>query len=154
MCAMNSRIFPCFVLIYIEENQTTHSEQGTRQPRHVPSPQCVQHEEEEEDQPPIPDDMLESLRSNDKLLKLNRKNWKTIKDSIKGKVRSVYNYRIKTSINDDTFNEIIEEVLRDQQHCFKINASYGFILRNVETGEFDTITQPTNLCGTHMGKHG
>ena len=34
-----------------------------------------------------------------------------------------------------TFTEMVYQIFREQTTAFKINLSFGFILRNIETGE-------------------
>ena len=116
--------------------------------RHEASSSAKSHnrpsKEKEDIQHPLPDDVLQALRDNDELLKVYRKNWQRIKDCTKkGKVRSTYNLRLK-DISAESLDSMLEQVFEDQTHAFKINASYGFILRNNETNELRHFYSSTN----------
>ena len=96
-------------------------------------------------QPTLPHDVLQALRDNEELLKVYRKNWQRIKDCTKkGKVRSTYNLRLK-DISPESLAFILEQVFEDQKYAFKINASYGFILRNNETNELQYVISTLQL---------
>ena len=83
----------------------------------------------------FPEELCENLRNNPDLLQVYRNNWREIRSSVKkGKIRSKYNCFLPT-IDSVNLEECAEEVFADQTTAFKINVSFGFILRNIETDE-------------------
>ena len=83
----------------------------------------------------IPEDLLEELQENEALQILYKEHWKKIKDSTKhGKIRDTYNFRL-VSLDSDYLSQLVHDTFEKQQNAFKVNAAFGFILRNNETGE-------------------
>ena len=67
--------------------------------------------------------------------KVYQEHWSSIRSHHHtGRVQDVYNYRI-TDFNLHSLVEELQQLFQSQTVRFKINASFGFILRHVETGE-------------------
>jgi DNA-directed RNA polymerase subunit RPC12/RpoP len=64
------------------------------------------------------------------------RHWNTIRteEAIGNRVQDRYNFTLH-DMTASTFPEMVRRIFRQQTTAFKINLSFGFILRNVETGE-------------------
>ena len=51
-----------------------------------------------------------------------------------GQVQDMYNFRIQ-DLNVNHLRDQLQDLFRSQVHRFKVNASFGFILQNLETGQ-------------------
>ena len=81
------------------------------------------------------EDLFVRLRGDVALQDLYRKQWRKIKDSkTEGKVKNMYNFRL-VSLDLDHLHEIAKSVFDEQKTAFKVNAAYGFVLKNNETGQ-------------------
>ena len=70
------------------------------------------------------------------LLKLYRDNKHIIqRGHRKGKVSEEYNYEINNNLTYAEMNDQINEIYNNQSHSFKLNISFGYVLRNTETNE-------------------
>ena len=76
------------------------------------------------------DDMAEAVRE------VYRDHWAAIRSHYtRGNyVQDRYNYRIQ-DLNLEHLQSDLDQMFRNQESRFKINASFGFILRNLETGQ-------------------
>ena len=91
--------------------------------------------DDQEELQDLPQDLLEQLQSDDALRALYKRHWNKIKDSCrKGKLRDTYNFRL-LSLDSEYITKKLVDLFEQQTHAFKINASYGFVLRNNETGD-------------------
>ena len=71
---------------------------------------------------------------NPKLRKFLSKYWSSIRTFSKhGKVQSLYNFDFR--IFKHMIDTIAEKIMRDQQTRFKLNYSFGYVLRNIGTDE-------------------
>jgi hypothetical protein len=61
-----------------------------------------------------------------------------------GPVQSFYNFPIENDVTVDQLMRFSEEIYRRQQHAFRINLTFGVILRNRETGEYRYFIPLTN----------
>ena len=94
-----------------------------------------QPDEARTDDSDLPKDLFDQLRENEALCNLYRKHWKKIKDSVKkGKLRDTYNFRVIT-LDLEYLSQLVHDMFGKQKTAFKVNAGFGFILRNNETGE-------------------
>lgn len=50
------------------------------------------------------------------------------------KVQDLYNFRINT-LNTEELNQQLTHIFQEQRNVFRLNVSFGFVLRNNETGE-------------------
>ena len=92
----------------------------------------------------FPTDLVNKLIDDPELLKFYRTNWRHIRPSIKKtKLRTMYNCHLPT-LNTDTLKHCAEELFEKQTNAFKINVSFGFILRNNETNERKFYYSSTN----------
>ena len=83
----------------------------------------------------LPKDLFDQLRENEALCNIYRKHWKKIKDSVKkGKLRDTYNFRL-IALDLEYLSQLVDDTFGKQKNAFKVNAAFGFILRNNETGE-------------------
>jgi hypothetical protein len=64
------------------------------------------------------------------------RNWNTIQshENSRNCVQDRYNFTFN-DITSSTFPEMVRRIFTQQTSAFRINVSFGFILRNVETGE-------------------
>ena len=74
--------------------------------------------------------------------------WSSIRSHVtRGPVQSRYNYRL-TSL--DTRSLELRHIFEEQTTAFKINLSYGFILRNKQTGRYRFYHSSCNCCGRYL----
>ena len=64
-----------------------------------------------------------------------------------GPVQSRYNFRLMTS---DTVGLELGHIFTDQTTAFKLNISYGFILRNRTSGRYRYYHSSCNCCGRYL----
>ena len=66
---------------------------------------------------------------------LYRQHWQSIRteETTGNHIQERYNFTLH-EMTSSTFPEIVRYLYRQQTTAFKINLSYGFILRNIETG--------------------
>ena len=64
------------------------------------------------------------------------RHWNTIRteEATGNHIQDKYNFTLR-DMTASTFPEMVRRIFRQQTTAFKINLSFGFILRNVETGE-------------------
>ena len=55
---------------------------------------------------------------------------------VEGPVDSTYNIPMYPGMTMSDINAALREIYQRQHHAFKINLSFGFIMRNVETGQY------------------
>ena len=67
---------------------------------------------------------------------LYRRHWNTIQtqENSGNRVQDCYNFTLNDATSS-TFPEMVHHIFRQQMSAFRINVSFGFILRNVKTGE-------------------
>ena len=75
-------------------------------------------------------------------------NWGSIRTHTShGPVQSRYNFRVMTS---DTVGLELGHIFTDQTTAFKLNISYGFILRNRTSGRYRYYHSSCNCCGRYL----
>ena len=75
-------------------------------------------------------------------------NWSSIRSHVtRGPVQSRYNYRLSSL---DTRSLELRHIFEEQSTAFKINLSYGFILRNKQTGRYRFYHSSCNCCGRYL----
>ena len=67
----------------------------------------------------------------------------------RGPVQSMYNYRL-TPLDTHDLEEQLRNVFDGQTYSFKINISYGFILRNKQMGRYIYFHSSYNFCGRFL----
>ena len=100
---------------------------------------------EEMEQPPPPplDDEQDS-----ELQDVIRENWASIRTHTShGPVQSRYNIKLTTS---DTRTLELGHIFLDQTTAFKINLSFGFVLRNRTSGRYKFYHSSCNCCGRYL----
>ena len=100
---------------------------------------------EEMEQPPPPplDDEQDS-----ELKDVIRENWASIRTHTShGPVQSRYNIKLTTS---DTRTLELGHIFLDQTTAFKINLSFGFVLRNRTSGRYKFYHSSCNCCGRYL----
>ena len=75
-------------------------------------------------------------------------NWGSIRTHTShGPVQSRYNFNLMTS---DTVGLELGHIFTDQTTAFKLNISYGFILRNRTSGRYRYYHSSCNCCGRYL----
>ena len=71
----------------------------------------------------------------DKLINYYRSQWSSIRTNRRsGRIQSTYNIRL-THLNTTSLHHTLWNIFKTQSSAFKINLSFGFILRNKISGE-------------------
>ena len=77
-----------------------------------------------------------------------REHWYNIRYHVaRGPVQTRYNHRL-TSL--DTISLNLSRIFHEQTTAFKVNVSYGFILKNKTTGRFKYYHSSCNCCGRYL----
>ena len=100
--------------------------------------------------PPFEEDPVEQPppQQDSDLQDVITENWSSIRSHVtRGPVQSRYNYRL-TSL--DTRSLELRHIFEEQTTAFKINLSYGFILRNKQTGRYRFYHSSCNCCGRYL----
>ena len=107
--------------------------------------------------PPFVEDPVEPLErlpfpdalSTD-LLDVVREHWSTIRTRVaRGPVQTRFNYRL-TTLDTTALEEPLNIMFQEQTTAFKINLSYGFILRNKDTRRYRYYHASCNCCGRYL----
>ena len=84
------------------------------------------------------------------LLDVVREHWSTIRTRVaRGPVQTRFNYRL-TTLDTTALEEPLNSMFQEQTTAFKINLSYGFILRNKNTGRYRYYHASCNCCGRYL----
>ena len=79
-----------------------------------------------------------------------RENWTSIRTHVvNGPVQTRYNRRL-TSLDTRDLHEPLRQLFDQQTTAFKINCSYGFILKNKTTNRFRYYHSSNNCCGRYL----
>ena len=100
--------------------------------------------------PPFEEDPVEQPppQQDSDLQDVITENWSSIRSHVtRGPVQSRYNYRL-TSL--DTRCLELHHIFEEQTTAFKVNLSYGFILRNKQTGRYRFYHSSCNCCGRYL----
>ena len=92
----------------------------------------------QEDPVKMPTDILFPEESDQEGLRtLYAEHWKKImtRHSRNNKVQDRYNFRLDT-LDNQRFVTYLRKIFKEQKNAFKLNFSFGFVLRNNETGEY------------------
>jgi hypothetical protein len=67
---------------------------------------------------------------------LHRQHWQSIRteEATGNRVQDRHNFTLH-EMTESTFTEMVHRIFREQTTAFKINVSFGFILRHMKTGE-------------------
>ena len=84
------------------------------------------------------------------LLDVVRAHWSTIRTRVtRGPLQCRYDYRL-TTLDTTVLETPLKNVFQEQTTAFKINLSYGFILRNKNTGQYKYYHPSCNCCGRYL----
>ena len=107
-------------------------------------PPFVEDPIEPPDRLPFPDALSTDL------LDVVREHWSTIRTRVaRGPVQTRFNYRL-TTLDTTALEESLNRMFQEQTTAFKINLSYGFILRNKNTGRYRYYHASCNWCGRYL----
>ena len=84
------------------------------------------------------------------LLDVVGEHWSTIRTRVsRGPVQCKYDYRV-TTLDMTVLEAPLKIMFQEQTHSFKINLSYGFVLRNKNTGRCKYYLSSCNCCGRYL----
>ena len=79
-----------------------------------------------------------------------RENWGSVRTHVaQGPVPTRYNHRL-TTLNTRDLHEPLRVLFDQQTTAFKINCSYGFLLKNKTTNRFRYYHSSNNCCGRYL----
>ena len=100
--------------------------------------------------PPLEDPSLDVV--SEEVLEVIRDHWANIRTSVvRGSVQSRYNIRLNTLDTRNLKGRLLR-VFDEQQDAFKVNLSYGFILRHKQTSRYRYYHASQNCCGRYLDK--
>ena len=119
-----------------------------------PSPKRAKKEEDTIPRHPLVEDPPARLpfagTLSTELLDVVRVNWSAIRTRVaRDPLQCRFNYRL-TTLDTTVLEEPLEIMFQEQTHSFKINLSYGFILRNKDTGQYRYYHFSCNCCGRYL----
>ena len=83
------------------------------------------------------------------LLEVVRNNWSSIRTRVsRGPLQTRVNYRL-TSLDTTDLHPPLYRMFQEQTNAFKINLSYGFVLKNKNTGQYRYYHSSCNCCGRY-----
>ena len=86
------------------------------------------------------------------MLTVIRNHWSSIRTHIvRGSVQSRYNMRLST-LDTIYFEGRFLRIFDEQRNAFKVNLSYGFILRHKQTSRYRYYHASQNCCGRYLDK--
>ena len=84
------------------------------------------------------------------LLDVVRVHWSTIRTCLsRGPLQCRYDYRL-TTLDTTVVEPSLKIMFQEQTNAFKINLSYGFVLRNKNTGRYKYYHSSCNCCGRYL----
>ena len=87
---------------------------------------------------------------NDSLVNFYRSQWSSIRSHHRSwRTQNTYNIRL-TDLNTTTLHPSLWNIFRNQSSAFKINLSFGFILRNNISGELRYFHSSKNVSGRFL----
>ena len=104
----------------------------------------------EEDPIEPPDRLPFSDTLSTELLDVVRNQWSTIRTRVpRGPLQCRYDYRL-TTLDTTVLEAPLKIMFQEQNNAFKINLSYGFVLRNKNTGQYKYYHSSCNCCGRYL----
>jgi hypothetical protein len=86
----------------------------------------------------------------DNLINFYRNQWSSIRTNRRsGRIQSTYNIRL-TDLNTTSLHHTLWNIFKTQSSAFKINLSFGFILRNKISGELRYFHSSKNVSGRFL----
>ena len=114
----------------------------------APKRQKVTHLHEDPVTPPPVEPSNDNLSSD--LQDAVRDNWGSIRAYVaQGPVQTRYNHRL-TTMDTRELQEPLRQLFDQQTTAFKINCSYGFLLKNKTTNRFRYYHSSNNCCGRYL----
>ena len=93
---------------------------------------------------PFPDSLSTDL------LEVVRNNWSSIRTRVpRGPLQTRVNFKL-TSLDTSDLEEPLNRMFDQQSNAFKINLSYGFVLKNKNTGCYRYYHSSCNCCGRYL----
>ena len=87
------------------------------------------------------------------LLDVVRAHWSTIRTRVSRRpLRYRYDYRL-TTLDSNSLEAPLKIMFQEYTNAFKINLSYGFVLRNTNTGRYKYYHSSCNCCGRYLDEH-
>ena len=84
------------------------------------------------------------------LLDVVRAHWLTVRTRVtRGPLQCRYDYRL-TTLDTTVLETPLKNMFQEQTNAFKINLSYGFILRNKNTGQYKYYHSSCNCCERYL----
>ena len=84
------------------------------------------------------------------LLDVVRAHWSTVRTRVtRGPLQCRYDYRL-TTLDTTVLETPLKNMFQEQNNAFKIKLSYGFILRNKNTGQYKYYHSSCNCCGRYL----
>ena len=84
------------------------------------------------------------------LLEVVRNNWSSIRTRVsRGPLQTRVNYRL-TTLDTTDLHPPLFRMFQEQTNAFKINLSYGFVLKNKNTGCYRYYHSSCNCCGRYL----
>ena len=84
------------------------------------------------------------------LLEVIRNNWSSIRTRVsRGPLQTRVNYRL-TTLDTTDLHPPLYRMFQEQTNAFKINLSYGFVLKNKHTGCYRYYHSSCNCCGRYL----
>ena len=121
---------------------------GPPKPEPAPKRRKVTHLHEDPVTPPPVEPSNDNLSS--ELQDAVRENWTSIRTHVvNGPVQTRYNRRL-TSLDTRDLHEPLRQLFDQQTTAFKINCSYGFLLKNKTTNRFRYYHSSNNCCGRYL----
>ena len=84
------------------------------------------------------------------LLEVVRNNWSSIRTRVsRGPLQTRVNFRL-SSLDTTDLHPPLYRLFQEQTNAFKINLSYGFVLKNKNTGQYRYYHSSCNCCGRYL----
>ena len=132
----------------LDQHKRTVQCGGPPQPEPAPKRRKVTHLHEDPVTPPPVEPSNDNLSS--ELQDAVRENWTSIRTHVvNGPVQTRYNRRL-TSLDTRDLHEPLCVLFDQQTTAFKINCSYGFLLKNKTTNRFRYYHSSNNCCGRYL----
>ena len=120
------------------------------QPEPAPKRQKVTHLREDPLTPPPPVEHAANDELSSTLRDFVHENWASVRTHVvRGPVQTRYNRRL-TSLDTRDLHEPLRVLFDQQTTAFKINCSYGFVLREKQSGRLRYYHSSNNCCGRFL----
>ena len=121
---------------------------GPPQPGPAPKRQKVTHLHEDPLTPPPIEPATDELSA--ELRDFVQENWTSVRTHVvHGPVQTRYNHRL-TSMDTRDLHEPLGKLFEEQTTAFKVNVSFGFVLKERQSGRLRYYQASSNCCGRYM----